>query len=102
MATTRRSFNKEYKLEAVKLLKDSGKSLNQQARDLGIDRKMLARWRTEFSKDAVNAFRGNGRLSQEQEELRGLRRENETLKREREILKKVLAIVSEPSPSTMG
>jgi transposase len=38
-----------------------------------------------------DAFRGQGRLTAADEELRQLRRENETLRQERDILKKALA-----------
>jgi len=48
---------------------------------------MLGRWIREFQEDESEAFRGNGKLTTEQEELRSLREENRRLKMEREVLK---------------
>jgi hypothetical protein len=50
----------------------------------------------ESSNDPVEAFRGNGKRTVEQERIWQLEREVETLKREREILKKTLVIISQP------
>ncbi len=52
---------------------------------------MLRRWVKAFQEDESEAFRGNGKRSIEQEELRRLREENRRLKMERDILKKATA-----------
>lgn len=96
MAQQRRKFTTEYKLEAVRLSQQSGKTINQVADDLGIPRTTLNRWRKELRTQAGEAFRGNGKRSEDAEQIWRLQREVETLKREREILKKVLGIVSQP------
>ena len=49
---------------------------------------MLSRWIKEHQSDDGHAFRGNGKLTPEQEEIRKLRDENKRLKMEKEILKK--------------
>jgi transposase len=49
---------------------------------------MLARWVQEYQNEESQAFRGNGKLTSEQAELRKLRTENKQLRLEREILKK--------------
>ena len=61
------------------------------------DRGMLGRWVKEFQEDESEAFRGNGKRSIEQEELRRLREENRRLKMERDILKKATAFFAKES-----
>ena len=46
---TRRKFSREFKLEAVKMVKDRGVALSQAARDLELNENMLRRWIREFS-----------------------------------------------------
>jgi transposase len=58
---------------------------------------MLSRWINEFQADESAAFRGNGKLTTEQEELRRLREENRRLKMERDILKKATAFFAKES-----
>jgi transposase len=97
MAKTRKTYSREFKLEALRLVETSGKSVAQIERDLGIGKGCLYRWRDEFKAEGQQAFPGHGRLSPEQEELRWLKRENEILRQERDILKKAVAIFSHPS-----
>jgi transposase len=92
----RRKFDKEFKIQAVKLLLESGKTVEEVAADLGIYWGNLARWKREYRRDAEEAFPGMGKLKQEDEELRRLKKENEDLRQERDILKKALAIFSKP------
>ena len=97
MKRTRRTYSREFKVEAVRLLETSGKSASQVERDLGIGKGNLWRWKRELAADSENAFPGQGRLTAEQERLRQLERENEVLRQERDILKKAVAIFSRPS-----
>ena len=87
----RRKFTKEFKVEAVRLLDQPGMSVPKAAGDLGVPENTLYRWRRELTEDGVEAFRGQGRLRSDQEELARLRRENAELRMEREILKKATA-----------
>ena len=87
----RRKFTKEFKVEAVRLLDQPGMSVSKAATDLGVPENTLYRWRRELTEDGVEAFRGQGRLRSDQEELARLRRENAELRMEREILKKATA-----------
>ena len=84
----RKKYTKEFKLDAVSLVNDQGYTRVEAARSLGINANMLGRWVKEFNQDDGQAFRGNGKLTAEQEELRRLREENKRLKMEKEILKK--------------
>jgi len=97
MGRTRRSFSKEFKLEAVRLMTEGGQSISQVARDLGIRDTILGRWKKDWEQDRDAAFPGKGQVKPEAAELRHLRRENERLRMERDILKKAAAIFSKDS-----
>ena len=91
MGRTRRSFSKEFKVDAVRLLTARGCSVAQVARDLGIRDTLLGRWKQELARSPKTAFPGQGHGTPEEEELR---RENERLRMERDILKKAAALFS--------
>ena len=84
---TRKKYTREFKQDAVQLVIEQGYNHSEAARNLGIDRGMLGRWVKEIQGDECEAFRGNGKLTTEEEELRRLREENRRLKMERDILK---------------
>jgi transposase len=84
----RRKFSREYKLEAVKLIRERGVSVAQASRDLGVVESVLRRWLREAGTDPQQAFPGNGQVKPEQQEIIQLRREVAKLKAERDILKK--------------
>ena len=86
--TTRKNYPKEFKLDAISLVLDQGYSRSEAARSLDINANMLCRWIKEYQSEDGQAFRGNGKLSPEQAEIRQLREENPRLKMEKEILKK--------------
>jgi transposase len=87
----RRRFAREFKVEAVKLVREHGLFVAQAARDLDVHENLLRKWIKEFSSDPVQAFPGHGRRKPEQREIDRLRREVDKLKAEREILKKAAA-----------
>ena len=90
----RRKFDREFKIETVRLITERGMSLAQVARDLDIHENVLRKWKNQYLEDVRNAFPGKGRLKPEEEELRRLRRELANVKEERDILKKAVAIFS--------
>jgi transposase len=92
MKTVRKTYSREFKLEALQLLESCDKSAAQIARDLGIPEGSLYRWRNGFRARGDQAFPGQGNLPADEEELRKLVRENEVLRQERDILKKAIAI----------
>jgi transposase len=94
---TRKKYTREFKEDAVSLVTEKGHKVAEAARNLGIDRRMLGRWIKEYQEDEGEAFRGNGKRTAEQEELRRLRAENKQLKLEREILKKATAFFAKES-----
>lgn len=91
----RRKFSQEFKLDAISLVKDQGYSRAEAARSLSINPNMLSRWIKEEEAEKDHAFRGNGKLTAEQLELRQLREENRRLKMEKEILKKAAAFFAQ-------
>ena len=95
--TKRKKYTKEFKLDAVRLVTEQGYKCAEAARNLGVNANMLNRWVKEHQSDEDEAFRGNGKLTAEQLELRRLREENRRLKLEREILKKATAFFAKES-----
>ena len=89
--STRKKYSKEFKLETSNLVLQQGYTINEVAANLGIHVSMINRWIREYRQSQQNAFKGNGSLSSEQQELRRLREENSKLKMERDILKKAAA-----------
>lgn len=90
----RKSYDRQFKMDAVNLVLEGKRTAQEIARDLGIDTNTLYRWKRELGRDSSNAFPGKGRLSGQEEELRRLRRELEQAKEDREILKKALEFFS--------
>ena len=95
MGKKRKQYTKEYKVEAVRLIVEEGRSLSEVARELGTAQSLLHPWKKKSEEGKIDPFPGKGRLSPEDEELRRLRRENKRLRMERDILKKAVAIFSE-------
>ena len=83
----RRKFSREFKVEAVKLVRKRGVSVAQAGRDLGVHENVLRKWVKELGSDPVQAFPGHGQMKPEQLEIERLRREVTKLKAERDILK---------------
>ena len=88
-----KTFTKEFKLEAVRLMESSDKPSSQIALELGIRRNQLYKWKEQLIKHGDLAFKNTaGRPTKEnQSELTTLQQENKNLKEEVEILKKAAA-----------
>ena len=97
MAEKRRNYSEEFKREAIRLATEQGYGVSETARNLGINAKMLGRWKREFDTQASAAFPGNGRIASDKEELQRLRDENKRLRMERDILKKALGFFANGS-----
>jgi transposase len=93
---TRRSFSEEFKVGAVRLVLEEGKSVGATARDLDLTESSLRNWVEQARVD-----RGKGKpgalTTAEREELARLRKENRILLEEREILKKATAFFAKQS-----
>jgi len=85
----KKRYSKEFKLEAVKLLDSSDQTGDEIAKELGIKRNQLYKWREELIKKGDAAFQGPGRKpSNQDDQVTRLKKENDRLKEELEILKK--------------
>ncbi len=93
----RRKFGREFKIEAVRLIKERGVAVAQAARDLDVHENVLRKWVKELSADPAQAFPGAGQMKPEQLEVDRLRREVTKLKAERDILKKAAAYFARES-----
>jgi len=85
---TRRKFSDEFKRDAVDIVRSSGKSIAEVARELGIYDSTLGSW---VKQDQINRGEREGLSTDEREELAELRRENARLRMERELLKRAAA-----------
>ena len=94
MGKSRKTYTREFKIEAVRLLDESERSTQQIAEELGISATSLNRWRRELESDPEQAFPGNGKLKSRDQEVEQLRRELHRVRQERDILKKTVAIFS--------
>jgi transposase len=81
-------YSPEFRAEAVRLYRSSGRGLKKISEELGIAPESLRRW---AQQDSIDAGQAPGLTTEEREELRRLRRENRVLREEREILKKAAA-----------
>ena len=62
----RSDFSREFKLEAVRLVRERGVSVAQAARDLDLHENMLRKWVRDFAADPAQAFPGQGQMKPEQ------------------------------------
>jgi transposase len=98
--TQYRTYTEEFKLEALELLKSSGKTARQIERDLGITPGLLVKWRDRYpviSKDAEQAHLALSDMEAAKREIQRLRRRLAEVEEEREILKKTIKIFSRKS-----
>ena len=91
----RKTYNREFKLEAVRLITEKGYSIAEASRNLGVEYSVLRRWKKQLADDPQNAFPGKGQLKTADQELRALQRELQRVKEERDILKNALAYFAE-------
>jgi transposase len=94
----RQRFTAEYKHEAIRLMRTSGKPVAAVARELGIPRNRLYKWAQDAEKKGDLAFRGSGRPKVGSDELATLKRELARVKEENEILKKAAAYFARQLP----
>ena len=91
MARSRRKHSAEFKREAVRLASEPGRTVREVAANLGVDRSLLQRWKSEMDAHGASAFPGNGRAKASDEEVLQLRKDLARAQQERDILKKALA-----------
>jgi transposase len=95
MARERRSYSREYKVEAVRLVTVKGMSIGEAARSLGIHENLLRSWKQALDKENEGdqqAFPGHGNRPALEAEVQRLKAENRRLQMERDLLKKATAL----------
>ena len=90
----RRNFSASFREEAVKLVKEQGRSVGRAAEELGISESALRRW---IAADDVEQGNKPGLTVAEKAEIRELKREVTTLRMERDILKKAMGFFAKES-----
>ncbi len=93
---TNRKYDKEFKLNSVKLYRESGKGYEEIAQNLGIPKSTLYTWIQEYEANGEQGFQGSGIIKPCNEELYHLKKQLADVTMERDILKKAVAIFSKP------
>jgi len=95
----RKRFSKEFKEEAIRLLETTDKSAAELARELGVRRNQLYKWKEQVAKKGEAAFPGHGGRprKENEDEIARLKHELKRVKEERDILKKAAAYFARES-----
>lgn len=91
-----KKYDREFKVNAVKLYRESGKTLEEMGRNLGVSKSTLSYWVREFKEHGKESFPGKGKLLPCNEELYRLKKQLAEVTMERDILKKAAAIFLKP------
>ncbi|MCI0461963.1 MAG: transposase [Gemmataceae bacterium] len=86
-------YDEEFRMGAIKLVREEGVPVSRAASDLGISAWTLSRWLSEAKGEGNESL-----MESEREELKRLRRENQQLRLERDILKKATAYFAKIAP----
>lgn len=92
----RKTYTREFKLQALRLLTEKGLSVAEAARQLGVSAGCLRSWRDAARQRGEAAFPGPGNLTPADDERRRLRAEVTRLRAERDLLKKAAAYFASP------
>jgi len=94
----KRRFDREFKIQAVKMVTEGGQTAAEVARSLGIHANQLYNWKRKFSDDGEKAFPGKGHLT----EISALRKKLRDVEMERDILKKAVGIFSKTTENGLS
>jgi transposase len=92
----RKTYTREFKLQALRMMTDQSLSVAEVARRLGVRENLLRNWRKAAKESGNDAFPGHGHLTPAEDELRRLRAEVHRLRAERDLLKKAAAYFANP------
>jgi transposase len=91
-----RRYDREFKINSIKLYRESGKGMEEVARNLGIPKATLYSWVKEYKDHGEDSFPGSGLLKPCNEEVYRLKKQLADVTMERDILKKAAAIFLKP------
>ena len=92
---TRKRYDRDFRLSAVRLVTEQGYTLKQAAKSLGISSQSIQEWKVKFAKEGVVFTKSN---ESAEEENRRLRAENNRLLLERDILRKAATYFASLNP----
>jgi len=93
---SRKTYTREFKLQAVQMMVDQKLSVAEVSRRLGVSQNCLRNWKKAAHVSGTDAFPGHGHTNPADDELRRLRAENSRLRAERDLLKKAAAYFANP------
>lgn len=96
----RNKYDKDFKLNAIRLCEESHMNQRDFEEEMGIGAGCISHWKRELRESEEQAFPGNG--TPRDQEIANLKREIERLKQERDILKKAVGIFSKPPGTGMN
>ena len=91
MGKSRRKYDPEFKLGAVKMVVDDGREATEVAERLGIHPGLIHNWKKRYLEKGEGAFGARSQVSPGDKEVRELKRELARVRQERDILKKAMA-----------
>ena len=92
----RKTYTREFKLQAIRMVTDQGLSVAEVARRLGVTEGSVRAWQGAAEEHGAAAFPGHGNPTPTDDEIRRLRAENTRLRAERDLLKKAAAYFASP------
>lgn len=93
---SRKRFNNDFKMEAIRLVTELNRSVPSVANDIGVHPNTIYKWIEQYHKDPNIPFVGSGNLKPEEKELRDAKRKISDLEEEIAILKKAITIFTKP------
>ena len=86
--TKRNKYSPEFKTEAINMVLNEGKSIDEIGNSLGVHPTSIRAWILKYKENGTQGFTGNGNQTPAEKEITRLLKENKELKQERDILKK--------------
>ena len=94
----KKRFDRDFKIQAVKMVTEGGHSAAEVSRSLGIHANQIYNWKNKFSENGEKAFPGKGHLT----EISALRKKLREVEMERDILKKAVGIFSKTTENGLN
>ncbi len=88
MTTTKRTFTKEFREQAVKMVLEDGLAQTEVARRLGVGHSVIFNWVQAVKTEGAEALRGKGNLKPQDAEIKWMQQEIRELNQENDFLKK--------------